>query len=140
MNFQKEIILTPYKRGFHLITDIIIDELNEAINKVNIGIIQIFIKHTSASLTINENADITVRNDINAFYDDIVSENKSYYTHTYEGADDMPAHIKNSILGSSITIPITNGKLNLGTWQGIYLCEHRNHGGKRNLVMTIIGE
>ena len=140
MNFQKEISLKPYKRGFHLITDIIIDELNEAINKINVGIVQIFIKHTSASLTINENADITVRNDMDSFYDDAVPENKPYYTHIYEGSDDMPAHIKNSILGSSITIPITNGKLNLGTWQGIYLCEHRNHGGKRNLVMTIIGE
>ena len=100
----------------------------------------IFIKHTSASLTINENADSSVRDDFESFFSDVVSENKAYFTHTYEGSDDMPAHLKGSILGFELTIPIHNGALNLGTWQGVYLCEHRNQGGPRQLVITIHGE
>ena len=140
MNYQKEILLKPYSRGFHLITNIVENSLESVLDNIKIGILQVFIKHTSASLTINENTDSTVRNDMDLFYNDVVPENKSYYTHVYEGEDDMPAHIKNSIIGSSITIPITNGKFNLGTWQGIYLCEHRNFGGPRKISLTIIGE
>ena len=98
------------------------------------------LKHTSASLTLNENADPDVRTDMKNYFDEIVPENKNYYEHTSEGADDMPAHIKSSLLGNSITIPISNGELNLGTWQGIYLCEHRNYGGNRRLLITINGE
>ncbi|MBT8317188.1 MAG: YjbQ family protein [Lutibacter sp.] len=139
MNFyQKEIILKPFVRGFHLITREIIKEIPE-ISKISIGQLQVFIKHTSASLTINENADATVREDFESHFNEIVPENSSYFKHTYEGADDMPAHLKSSILGSSIQIPISNGKLNLGTWQGIYLCEHRDYGGSRKLVLTAFG-
>lgn len=137
--YQKEIKLQPYSRGFHLITDIIIDSIPE-INQINIGQLQIFIKHTSASLTINENADATVRADFESHFNVIIPENASYYKHTYEGSDDMPAHIKSSLLGASIQIPITKGKINLGIWQGIYLCEHRNHGGSRTIVITAFGE
>lgn len=110
------------------------------IKQIRIGMIQIFIKHTSASLTINEDADPSVRTDFESHMNQMVPENAPYFIHTYEGPDDMPAHIKNSLLGSSVQIPITNGKLNLGTWQGIYLCEHRNHGGNRKLVVTAFGE
>jgi len=140
MYCQKEISLKPYNRGFHLISDLIKESIDSSINEIKIGLLHIFIKHTSASITINENADQTVRNDMDFFFNNIVPENESYYTHVYEGADDMPAHIKSSIIGSSITIPITNGKLNMGVWQGVYLCEHRNLGGSRKLVLTIIGE
>ncbi|MEN8124319.1 MAG: secondary thiamine-phosphate synthase enzyme YjbQ [Bacteroidota bacterium] len=136
--FQKQIELPPFKRGFHLITDIIISSSPE-IKEINMGIAHIFIKHTSASLTINENADPTVPIDLENHLNKMVPENQPYYQHNYEGDDDMPAHIKNSILGSSIQIPITNGSLNLGIWQGIYLNEHRNNGGSRSLVMTIFG-
>lgn len=136
--YQKEIILKPFFRGFHLITREIIKEFPE-ISKISIGQLQVFIKHTSASLTINENADATVREDFESYFNEIVPENSTYFKHTYEGADDMPAHLKSSILGSSIQIPITNGKLNLGTWQGIYLCEHRDYGGSRKLVLTVFG-
>jgi secondary thiamine-phosphate synthase enzyme len=137
--FQKELKLKPYSRGFHLITDTIIDSIPE-INQIKIGQLQVFIKHTSASLTINENADATVRTDFESHFNVMVSENAPYYKHTYEGSDDMPAHIKSSLLGASIQIPITNGKLNLGIWQGIYLCEHRNQGGSRAIVITAFGE
>ncbi len=137
--FQIEIKLQPYSRGFHLITDTITDSIPE-INQINIGQLQVFIKHTSASLTINENADSTVRTDFESHFNVMVPETASYYQHTYEGPDDMPAHIKSSLLGASIQIPITNGKLNLGIWQGIYLCEHRNHGGSRTIVITAFGE
>lgn len=137
--FQKEIKLQSYSRGFHLITDTITDSIPE-INQINIGQLQVFIKHTSASLTINENADSTVRTDFESHFNVMVPETASYYQHTYEGPDDMPAHIKSSLLGASIQIPITNGKLNLGIWQGIYLCEHRNHGGSRTIVITAFGE
>ena len=133
---QKEINISNYPRGFHLITDKIFSEFSELI-KINKGILQVFIKHTSASLTLNEDADPTVRSDFESHFNNIVPEDQSYYTHIIEGPDDMPAHLKASILGSSIQIPITNGQLNLGTWQGIYLCEHRNYGGNRMLVLTI---
>ncbi|SEQ17944.1 secondary thiamine-phosphate synthase enzyme [Hyunsoonleella jejuensis] len=136
--FQKEIQLKPYSRGFHLITDEVVYVMPE-IKEINTGQLQIFIKHTSASLTINENADYTVRTDFESHFNKMIPENASYYQHTYEGADDMPAHIKASLLGASVQIPITNGRLNLGTWQGVYLCEHRNHGGSRKLVITAFG-
>lgn len=137
-SFQKQIKLKSYSRGFHLITDTVLDVLPE-ISQINIGQLQVFIKHTSASLTINENADFTVRTDFESHFNKMVPENAPYYKHTYEGSDDMPAHIKASLLGASVQIPITNGKLNLGIWQGIYLCEHRNHGGSRTIVITAFG-
>ncbi|WP_422360724.1 secondary thiamine-phosphate synthase enzyme YjbQ [Reichenbachiella sp.] len=137
-NFQKEISLNPCSRGFHLITNEILDAIPE-IGEISIGILQVFIKHTSASLTINENADPTVRQDFESHFNEFVPENAPYYRHTYEGPDDMPAHIKSSLLGSSVSIPITNGRLNLGTWQGIYLCEHRDYGGSRKVVVTVLG-
>ena len=136
--FQKEIQLPQFPRGYHLITDIVLKELPE-ISNINIGQLQIFIKHTSASLTINEDADPTVREDFETHINTMIPENMPYYKHDYEGADDMPAHIKSSMLGSAVTIPITNGRLNLGTWQGVYLGEHRNYGGKRKLVLTAFG-
>ncbi len=139
MWIQKEISLNPRPRGFHLITDEILQNLQE-IGDISIGTMEIFIKHTSASLTINEDADPTVRDDFESHFNQIVPENAPYYKHTIEGPDDMPAHLKSSILGSSVTIPITNGTLNLGTWQGIYLCEHRNHGGSRSVVLTLTGK
>ncbi len=136
--FQKEIQLKPYSRGFHLITDEVLYTIPE-IKEINTGQLQIFIKHTSASLTINENADYTVRTDFESHFNKMIPENAEYYQHIYEGFDDMPAHIKASLLGASVQIPITNGRLNLGTWQGVYLCEHRNHGGSRKLVITAFG-
>jgi len=139
MWIQKEISLNPRPRGFHLITNEILQKIQE-IGDISIGTMEIFIKHTSASLTINEDADPTVRDDFESHFNQIVPENAPYYKHTIEGPDDMPAHLKSSILGSSVTIPITNGGLNLGTWQGIYLCEHRNHGGSRNVVLTLTGK
>ena len=139
MWIQKEISLNPRPRGFHLITNEILQNIQE-IGDISIGTMEIFIKHTSASLTINEDADPTVRDDFESHFNQIVPENAPYYKHTIEGPDDMPAHLKSSILGSSVTIPITNGILNLGTWQGIYLCEHRNHGGSRNVVLTLTGK
>lgn len=134
---QKEFNLKNYSRGFHLITDEVINKLNE-IKNIEMGTLNLFLKHTSASLTINENCDSSVRSDMENFINDIVS-NKNYFKHTYEGEDDMPAHIKSSIFGTSLTLPITNGKLNLGTWQGIYLGEHRDFGGSRRIVATIMG-
>ena len=139
MWIQKEIILKSRNKGFHLITDEILSYIQE-IKDIKIGLINILLKHTSASLTINENADPDVRSDMKKYFDEIVPENKKYFNHTSEGADDMPAHIKASLLGNSITIPITNGGLNLGTWQGLYLCEHRNYGGDRKVVITTNGE
>lgn len=135
---QKEIILPSFSKGFHLITNRILDELPE-ISNVSIGTLHVFIKHTSASLSINENADPSVRIDFENFFQKLAPEMESYYTHTSEGPDDMPAHLKASLLGSSVTIPISNGKLNVGIWQGIYLGEHRDYGGSRKLVTTIIG-
>ena len=137
--FQIEIRLKPLSRGFHLITDEVLNAIPE-IKKIKMGQLQVFIKHTSASLTINENADPTVRIDFESHFNKIVPENAPYYEHTFEGSDDMPAHIKASLLDTSLTIPITNGRLNLGTWQGIYLCEHRNYGGSRKLIITAFGE
>lgn len=137
--YQKEISLQPFKRGFHLITSEIENALPE-ISNIKIGQLQVFVKHTSSSLTINENADPTVRTDFESHFNKMVPENMPYYIHTYEGSDDMPAHIKSSLLGSSVQIPITNGKLNLGIWQGIYLCEHRDYGGSRKLVITAFGK
>ncbi|RED42827.1 secondary thiamine-phosphate synthase enzyme [Winogradskyella eximia] len=136
--FQKEIKLQAFSRGFHLITSDILLALPE-LNQINVGQLQVFIKHTSASLTINENADPTVRIDFESHINKMVPENQAYYQHTYEGSDDMPAHIKASLMGTSIQIPITNGQLNLGIWQGIYLCEHRNRAGGRQLVLTAFG-
>ncbi len=135
---QKEISLSSYPRGFHLVTGEIINKFPE-IREIKTGILHVFIKHTSASLTLNENADPTVRMDFESHFNKMVPENMPYYKHDYEGADDMPAHIKSSLLGSSVTLPITNGSINAGTWQGIYLCEHRNHGGSRKLVLTAYG-
>lgn len=136
---QKEIRLPAFPRGFHLVTDLIVREVPE-IEQVEAGLLHVFIRHTSASLTINENADPTVREDFEEHFDRAVPENAPYFRHTAEGPDDMPAHIKASTLGSSVTIPISGGRLNLGTWQGIYLCEHRDRGGPRRLVATILGE
>ncbi|MFH4716800.1 secondary thiamine-phosphate synthase enzyme YjbQ [Vibrio alginolyticus] len=139
MWIQKEINLRPRERGFHLITEEVESSIRE-IRQIRAGLLNIFIKHTSASLTINENADPTVRADFEQYFNHVAPENEPYYQHIFEGSDDAPAHFKNSILGSSIQIPITNGKLNLGTWQGIYLGEHRNHGGSRTIVITLCGE
>lgn len=139
MWIQKEITLTHRNNGFHLITEEILSNLSE-INNINIGLVTLHLKHTSASLTLNENADPDVRSDLKSYFNELVPEDINYFQHTSEGADDMPAHIKTSLLGNSLTIPITKGKLNLGTWQGIYLCEHRNYGGNRKLVITINGE
>ena len=137
-SFQKEISLRPHSRGFHLITEEILQNVPE-IKRIDIGWMQVFIKHTSASLTINENADPTVRSDFESHMNKMVPEDAPYYIHTYEGPDDMPAHIKASLMGASIQVPISNGRLNMGIWQGIYLCEHRNRGGERRLVITILG-
>ncbi|MEH0875084.1 secondary thiamine-phosphate synthase enzyme YjbQ [Pectobacterium cacticida] len=136
---QYEIRLKPKVRGFHLVTEEILAQVT-ALRQLKVGVMQVFIKHTSAALTINENADPTVRQDCESFFNRLVPEDEPYYRHTYEGSDDMPAHLKSSLLGSSLTIPITNGRLNIGIWQGIYLCEHRNHGGSRALVVTLNGE
>ena len=136
---QKEFRLKPYPRGFHLITKDVVVELPE-LKTVSIGLLHLFIKHTSASLTLNENADPTVRKDFESYFTRLVPENQPYYQHNDEGPDDLPAHIKSSLLGASVTIPVSNGRLNLGTWQGIYLCEHRNYGGARTLLATLNGE
>jgi secondary thiamine-phosphate synthase enzyme len=136
--FQNSISLRARKRGFHLITNEVEQALPE-ISKINTGICQVFIQHTSASLTINENADPTVRVDFEMYFNKAVKENDPDYEHDYEGSDDMPAHLKAALLGSSVTIPITRGRLAFGTWQGIYLCEHRNRASQRNLVITAWG-
>ncbi|WP_372946485.1 secondary thiamine-phosphate synthase enzyme YjbQ [Muriicola sp.] len=135
---QKEIALAPFPRGMHLITARVLQELPE-INGISMGMLHVFIKHTSASLTINENADPTVRDDFERHLNVMVPENAPYYRHTYEGPDDMPAHIKASLMGSGLQVPISGGSLNLGTWQGIYLCEHRDRSSGRNLVLTLFG-
>ena len=139
MTFQTEITLKARSRGFHIITYEIEEQIPE-IKNIKIGLANIFIKHTSASLTINENVSPDVRSDMEAHFNKMVPENMPYYRHVFEGPDDMPAHIKSSLLGPELTIPIKNGQLNLGTWQGIYLCEHRDHGGPRKVVITLIGE
>lgn len=137
--YQKEIKLKARSRGFHLVTDEILGQFEE-LKKVKTGLLHVFIKHTSAGLTINENADPTVREDFESHFNEMVPENQPYYRHTLEGSDDMPAHIKSALVGSSLQIPVTNGRLNVGTWQGIYLCEFRNQGGSRKLVLTLQGE
>jgi secondary thiamine-phosphate synthase enzyme len=137
--FQKEMILPRYRRGFHLITDLIREEFMD-IKQFEKGILHILVKHTSAGITINENADISVRLDFESHFNATVPENAPYYRHNYEGADDMPAHLKSSIIGSTVSIPITKGKLNLGTWQGIYFCEFRNFGVNRHIILTAFGE
>ena len=135
MTIQKTLSLPPHPRGFHLITSLV----EEAAGRLpDAGIMHILIQHTSAGLSLNENADSSVRHDFESFMNHLVPENHPLYSHIYEGADDMPAHLKASLVGSSVTIPISNGRLNLGTWQGIYLCEFRNHGGSRRLVLSII--
>ncbi|MBX7218718.1 MAG: secondary thiamine-phosphate synthase enzyme YjbQ [Blastocatellia bacterium] len=136
---QKEIILPARRRGFHLITRELTDRLPE-LREISIGLAHVFICHTSASLTINENASPDVRADLERYLNQTVPEQAPYYAHTDEGPDDMPAHIKASLLGSSISVPVTNGRFNLGTWQGITLGEHRNDGGPRRLVVTLYGQ
>lgn len=137
--YQKELVLTPRSRGFHLVTGQILAEMPE-IGRFEVGLAHFFIQHTSASLALNENADPTVRSDMEAHFNHMVPENAPYYVHTYEGADDMPAHLKAVLLGSSLTLPIRHGRLHLGTWQGIYLCEHRDRAAGRRLVVTLHGE
>ena len=139
MWFQREIIIDSKRRGFHIITDEINSQIKE-IKKLKFGILYLFIKHTSASLTINENADHTVRNDFENHFNYLVPEGQPYYQHTHEGPDDMPAHLKSSLIGAFLTIPIKNGHLELGTWQGIYLCEHRDIASKRKIIATIQGD
>ena len=135
MIFQQEIILDPFPRGFHIITNEIVDILPKMT-----GIAHVFIKHTSASLTINENADPTVREDFETHFNKMVSEDETHFKHTIEGPDDMTSHIKSSLLGSSVSFPIKDGKPLLGTWQGVFLCEHRNHAKSRQLVVTVYGD
>jgi secondary thiamine-phosphate synthase enzyme len=137
--YQQTLQLNPRKRGFHIITSEVVYALPKII-EIKAGICQVFIQHTSASLIINENADPTVRQDFEMYFNKVAPENDPDYRHDDEGSDDMPAHLKAAMLGSSVTIPIRNGRLALGTWQGIYLCEHRNHGGARDLVITAWGE
>jgi secondary thiamine-phosphate synthase enzyme len=139
MWIQKQITLKPRARGFHLVTNEILGQTPE-LNNIVMGLMNVFIKHTSASLTINENAAPEVRVDFESFFNHVVPEDEPYYHHLDEGSDDLPAHLKSSLLGCSLNIPISNGRLSLGVWQGIYLCEHRNNGGSRNIVVTINGE
>jgi secondary thiamine-phosphate synthase enzyme len=136
---QREISLQELPRGCHLITREVLAAVPQ-IAQVSVGLLHLFLRHTSASLTINENASPDVRRDFDAYFDDAVPEDAPYWTHTLEGPDDMPAHIKASLLGSSLSLPIAGGRLALGTWQGIYLCEHRNAGGSRSLIATLWGE
>ena len=139
MKKQVEIVLDAKPRGFHLITEEVVRKLAEAgLTLPDAGVISLFIKHCSCSLSINENYDPSVREDLENIFNEVVPENQSYYTHTLEGPDDMPSHAKSIMAGSSIEVPITGGQLNLGTWQGIYLCEFRNHGGPREVVATIL--
>lgn len=138
ISIQKKISLSPKSRGFHLVTDEILDKLPE-LETVTTGIMHIFIQHTSAGLAINENADPSVRSDFETHFNRMVPEDMSLFEHTLEGPDDMTSHIKSTLVGHSVSIPVTNGSLNTGTWQGVYLCEHRNRGGSRNLVITILG-
>jgi secondary thiamine-phosphate synthase enzyme len=136
---QHEITLRPRPRGFHLVTREVLEGVPE-LGDVGVGLLHVFIRHTSASLTLNENASPDVRDDFEAYFDAAVPEDAPYWTHTIEGPDDMPAHIKASVLGPSLSLPVSGGRLALGTWQGIYLCEHRDHGGARSLVATLFGE
>ncbi len=137
--FQRTITLAPRSRGFHLITDEIMRQVPE-IGRYRVGLAHIFIQHTSAALALNENADPTVRHDMEAYFNQLAPENAAYYRHTLEGSDDMPAHLKAVLLGSSLTLPISSGRLHLGTWQGVYLCEHRDRGGSRRVIVTLHGD
>jgi secondary thiamine-phosphate synthase enzyme len=139
MWFQEQVTLRPRSRGFHLITDEVLEGVPE-LRSLRIGIALVFMQHTSASLTLNENASPDVRGDFAAWFDRAVPEGADYFAHTLEGPDDMPAHIKASLLGASLTLPVRNGRPALGTWQGIYLCEHRDDGGPRRLIVTAFGE
>ncbi len=139
MWYQTTIRLQSRPRGFHLITDEIEQALPE-LRQVSTGLLHLLLQHTSASLSLNENADPTVRSDFETFFNRSVPENASGYQHTYEGPDDLPAHFKSSLLGVSLMLPVTGGRINLGTWQGIYLGEHRNHGGRRRIIATLQGE
>lgn len=139
MWFQKKVQLAAKKRGFHLIDDELLQQLPQ-LKTFEIGLAHFFIQHTSASLTLNENADPTVRGDFERHFNVMVPENAPYYRHTYEGADDMPAHIKSTLIGAELTIPISHGRLNLGAWQGIYLCEHRDQGSERSIIVTLNGQ
>jgi secondary thiamine-phosphate synthase enzyme len=136
---QHEIVLRPRPRGFHLVTREIVEQLPQ-LREIDVGLAHVFIRHTSASLTINENASPEVRRDFESWFNEAVPERAPYWTHTLEGDDDMPAHVKAALLGPALTIPIANGRLGLGTWQGIYLCEHRDSGGPRSLLVTLVGE
>jgi secondary thiamine-phosphate synthase enzyme len=136
---QREIRLTPRSRGFHLIDDEVTEALPE-LSGLEVGLAHLFIRHTSASLTLNENASPDVRRDFESFFDTVVPERAQYWTHTLEGPDDMPAHVKAALLGPSLTLPVANGRLALGTWQGVYLCEHRDSGGPRSLLATLWGQ
>ena len=139
MWLQREITLRARPRGFHLVTREVAGAVPE-LGELRAGLLHLFIRHTSASLTLNENASPDVRDDFESYFDDAVPEDAPYWTHTHEGPDDMPAHIKASLLGPSLSLPVTDGRLALGTWQGIYLCEHRDHGGARSLLATLHGE
>ncbi|PKG76963.1 hypothetical protein CXF80_00685 [Shewanella sp. Actino-trap-3] len=139
MWLQRELTLKTQRRGFHLITDEVITQLPE-LRSINVGLLHVFIQHTSASLAINENADPTVRGDMERYFNVLAPEGAAYFQHTDEGADDMPAHIKSTLIGVSQTIPITNGHLNLGLWQGLYLCDHRDHACSRTIIVTLQGE
>jgi secondary thiamine-phosphate synthase enzyme len=139
MWLQREITLRPRPRGFHLVTDEVESALPE-LRDVQVGIAHLFIRHTSASLTLNENASPDVRRDFESWFNAVVPENAPFWTHTIEGPDDMPAHVKASVLGPALTVPVSRGRFALGTWQGVYLCEHRDHGGTRSLVVTVFGE
>jgi secondary thiamine-phosphate synthase enzyme len=139
MWLQREITLRERPRGFHLVTREVLEALPE-LQRLEVGLLHVFIRHTSASLTLNENASPDVREDFGAYFDEAVPEDAPYWTHTVEGPDDMPAHIKASLLGPSLSLPVSRGRLAVGTWQGIYLCEHRDHGGARSLMLTLSGE
>jgi secondary thiamine-phosphate synthase enzyme len=139
MWIQREVTLGPRPRGFHLVTSEVLDAVPE-LGELQVGLANVFMQHTSASLTLNENASPAVRQDFRSWFDAAVREDAPYWTHTLEGADDMPAHVKSSLTGSSLTIPVRDGELALGTWQGIYLCEHRDNGGSRRLLVTAWGE
>ena len=136
---QRPVRLEPRPRGFHLVTDEVVDAVPE-LERIGVGMANVFIRHTSASLTLNENASPAVRRDFRSWFDRAVPEDAPYWTHTLEGADDMPAHVKSSLLGPSVTVPMSDGRLALGTWQGIYLCEHRDSGGSREVIVTAWGE
>jgi secondary thiamine-phosphate synthase enzyme len=137
---QREIRLRPVPRGFHLVTREVVEALQPELGELRIGLAHLFIRHTSASLTLNENASPDVRRDFESWFDAAVPEDAPYWTHTHEGADDMPAHVKASLLGPSLSLPVSDGRLALGTWQGIYLCEHRDRGGARSLLATLTGD